>query len=261
MTRKPNNDLGQQLDWQMSQTLDPPELTAEQLHIWCLPLTLPDALVAKAISLLNDTQRDRYHRRHTPELQQRYLAGRFHLMNLLSGYDGRDPRAIELSYTRLNKPYLNPNPLDLRFNFSDTALGSQAWGLFGFTRGRDVGVDIEFLNRSGDFEAIAERRMGVAELNYIKTENAGIDAGRFLSCWTRKEAYGKASGKGINFKMRELDLATPGQHELQFIDNHEPSNPYSLHQFYCGDGLIAAAVVSDHRATTLRAFTLDEAGL
>ena len=249
-----DQQLGLRLDWQSALATETPSLKAGELHIWKVPLLLDESLRPLAISLLNDTQRDKYHRRINQQLKQSYLAGRYYLMHLLAGYSERDPHDILLSYSRLNKPYLNPNPEQLEFNYTDTTLNGQSWGLFAFTLGRAVGVDIECLDRKTNFAAIADRRLANAELDYVRKPDGGVDAHRFLACWTRKEAYGKATGQGINFTMRDIDLASPGKFELDFISDQDPATPYRLIQMEIEPNLIGAVVVEGHQPLKILAF-------
>lgn len=247
--------LGFQPTWNQGSIYKPPALAEDELHLWCMPLTLNESQATVAMTLLNDTQRDKYHRRATVELQNSYLAGRYFLINLLAAYSGVAPDKLLLSYSRLNKPYLNPNPADIHFNYTDTSQNGQGWGLFAITTGRAVGVDIEYLSRQSNFAAIVERRFGPTEIEYVTRPDGTIDARRFLACWTRKEAYGKATGQGINFTMRDMDLASPGKFELEFLTADSPCQEFRLQQVEINQELIAAVVAAGHLPFSIRAFS------
>ncbi|MBT8115080.1 MAG: 4'-phosphopantetheinyl transferase superfamily protein [Arenicella sp.] len=243
-----------QLEWRTHSIFKPPPLGEDEVHLWCAPLALDHSLVAVAMSLLNDVQRDKYHRRATTDLQQAYLAGRYYLMHLLAGYAGVAPDQVLLSYSALNKPYLNPNQHDLQFNFTDTVCQGRSWGLFAFSRKHEIGVDIECLSRRSDFKAIVKRRFSPAEANFVRHNDESVNDARFLAYWTRKEAFGKAIGRGISFTMRDVDLASPGEFKLQFITNGDPSLPFQLLQIQIEQELISALVVSGHQPLSIRAF-------
>ena len=246
--------LGLRPTWHQRAIDKPPTLGQGDVHLWCMPLQLNEAQAAVAMALLNDTQRDKYHRRATVELQNSYLAGRYYLMSLLAAYCGGSANELLLSYSRLNKPYLNPNPGNIQFNYTDTTFMGQSWGLLAITIGRAVGVDIECLSRQSKFTAIVKRRFGLSEIDYVTNEGGAINAQRFLACWTRKEAYGKATGQGINFQMRDMDLASPGKFELEFLTADRPSEEYRLTQIEIGQKLIAAVVVAGYQPFVIRAF-------
>lgn len=174
-------------------------LEVDSVHLWCLPLVLDQEQSKLAIDQLNKNQLDKYERR-TPEAQAVYLAGRFYLRLLLSSYLKQKPEVVRIKYSRLGKPMVDNDSSSLRFNFSDTVINGQAFGIYAFSKERDVGVDIENLDRSNDFERIARRKFCLQEQNYVFGEANELNQ-RFLRIWTRKEAYGKAIGVGVNFTM------------------------------------------------------------
>jgi len=248
--------LGQTLNWLSTDILSAPPLVANELHLWQAPLQLRPDQIKPAIALLNDTQRDKYYRRTTTKLQLAYLAGRFYLLNLLAAYSQCPPADINLSLTRLNKPYLNPNPLQIEFNFTDCATPSGFVGLYALTYKNAVGVDIEPLSRQGDFSKIAKRRFSPAELELVSNNQGQVDSQRFLAYWTRKEAFGKATGKGINYKMNQMDFASYGKFDLNFLDNDKANSPYRLEQIQINQQLIASVAHQGHQPLLLRAFSV-----
>ena len=77
-----------------------------------------------------------------------------------------------------------------------------------------------------------------------------------MALWTRKEAYGKATGLGVNYKMNQLDLAgSAGQsHRLSF-HGLQNQTPYQLLQFEIGPSLIASTVYQGIEQFKIKAFT------
>lgn len=243
--------LGFKPNW-LAGTLHP-ALTLEntQIHIWWLPLRLQESQTAKALDMLSDIQRDKYARRSSPERRQAYLAGRYYLLTLLGMYTRTSPSDILLSYSRLNKPYLSDKCHEIYFNFTDTRLAGLSHGAFVFCRGREVGIDIEARTRQSNFAAIAEHRFTTAEKEYV-TDQGQVSPQKCLAIWTRKEAFGKATGKGINFKMNQQDLSSEQQHELDFFDPDDTA--WRLLQLEFGDAIIASVVHQDHQKLEMKAF-------
>lgn len=254
MQRHQKEQIGKMLKWQIADSCSPPSLHENELHLWFVPLSLDHEQQENAIELLNDTQRDKYHRRATPALKNAYLAGRYHLMNMLGAYNCMSAKDVQISYSRLNKPYLNPNPKDIQFNFTDTVLDANSVAMFAFTRSKSVGVDIESLGRRANFASIVKKRFSPAEINHVTQECGDIDARRFLAYWTRKEAYGKATGQGINFKMNEMDLASPNSFELKFEGRDDLAQEFSLQQIQIGEDLISSVVHQGHENIAIKAF-------
>ncbi len=197
-------------------------------------MRLTDEQRDTALRYLNDHQRSRYERRPTAAQKDAYLAGRYYLFELLSAYCGTRASELTLAYSRLNKPYLRPNPFNITFNFTDSNSPTESIGIYAFTRTVNIGVDIESRHRRGNFTSIARRKFSAQEQLHVTDSQGNVDAERFLALWTRKEAYGKATGVGVNYKMNTLDLLSPGQHTFSFKglsnDDH-----YYLHQFMVGE--------------------------
>lgn len=245
---------GLSLDWQSTSIKHFPRLEFGALHLWWLPLTLSHEQSQQALTFLSDIQRDKYHRRASPQLQQSYLAGRYYLMTLLGQYTNCNPEAVKLSYSRLNKPYISNNESTLKFNFTDTHFQDQYFGLFGFCHELEIGVDIESHHRDIDLRRIVERRFTTDEQNFVN-DNGSINKHRGLSIWTRKEAYGKAIGKGINFKMNQQNLVSDDystDSAFNFKDSQKRKwrcQPLSL-----GHDFVASCVYEGHKELTISAF-------
>lgn len=248
--------LGIQLEWQSASHRDFPVLQATDVHLWWLELSLNKQQSEHALGLLSDIQRDKYHRRMTPELQQAYLAGRYYLLTLLGLYSGRAPEEIELSYSRLNKPYLSDRDTQLEFNFTDTQDNGNYFGLFGFNRSGAIGVDIESRNRNFDLNKIVAKKFTDSEKAFIDVDNNKTKHARSLSIWTRKEAYGKAIGQGINFKMNQQNLVsdnTSNAHDVFNFTDVKKQNWRCL-PLTLGEDFIATCVHAGHSPLTLSAF-------
>ncbi|MBX2847885.1 MAG: 4'-phosphopantetheinyl transferase superfamily protein [Acidiferrobacterales bacterium] len=216
---------GKKLLWQQIVEGQHPTIDESEIHLWWLPLTLDSAQQETALTLLSDIQRDRYQRRKTPERKLSYLAGRYYLLKLLSQYTAVPANEILLSYSRLNKPYLTSQHHNIEFNFTDTNIQienedglttSRSYGLYAFCKNFAIGVDIESLDRSANFAAISDDRFSDSEQKFVTEKNGEVNKQRCLAIWTRKEAFGKALGMGINFKMNALDLSSSDSFQLDF---------------------------------------------
>lgn len=248
--------LGLAPRWKAASLKRIPTLDENELHLWCLPLTLSDPQKETALDLLSDIQRERYHRRHT-SLKSSYLAGRFYLLNLLAAYTKQDASDIKLSYTRLNKPYLSFAEGGISFNFTDTGGKDNPLAMFAFCRNREVGVDIEANSRVSNFLPIVKKRFTKLEQDYVIDDFGQVIPERFLAIWTRKEASGKATGQGINFKMNNRELL--GVENVENLNHHhnyydEHGIPWRLTQLNVKGEHIACVVHADHQSMKLCSF-------
>lgn len=251
--------LGASLDWESSKEGSALSLMPSELHIWWLPLTISAEHAQFTLGHLNERQREKYHRRATSDLQHAYLAGRYHLLTLLAAYANCKPDKIKLSYNRLNKPSLNINNTDevnqqIHFNFTDTNIGKQSHGLFAFCRQHPVGVDLEACDRKSAFKKIAQRRFTQTELEYVTNENGLIDSKRCLAVWTRKEAYGKAIGQGINFQMNERNLVSDNFKQPFKYNFNDSKDDWRLIQIQPEQRFIACVVHQSHQNLLIKAF-------
>ena len=223
-----------------------PQLSAGSLHLWWLPLTLNESQHQQALLLLNDAQRNKYQRRNTPILKERYLAGRYFLYTLLAHYTNVDAKTIILEYSRFNKPYLKANPQPIQFNYTDT----NGYGLFAFSNTVELGIDVEQCSRTGAFSSIVRKRFTDQEQEYVTNRQGNIDTQRFLAYWTRKEAYGKALGVGINFQMNQVNLHSK-DHTKQLTDPD-----WTLKQLNLPDQHIGCLVHQGHTPMTMSYLSL-----
>ncbi len=229
-----------------------PQIQENEVHLWCLPLELDEYQHNIGLSLLNDNQRNKYERRKTAALKASYLAGRYYLWHLLSGYSGQPINQLGLSYNHLKKPSLQSNPQRLEFNFTDTFINNDhAIGIYAFGLDKALGVDLESLNRKGDFQRVSKRRFSEAEQAYINSSPEHQNH-RFLKLWTRKEAYGKAKGVGINFAMQKLDLFSDS-HNLAFKCDQQ--RDWQLLQISPNQSTIACVVREGETPFSCRFFT------
>ena len=81
----------------------------------------------------------------------------------------------------------------LRFNLSRGG----GLGVVAVTSIGPLGVDLERVRPIGDVGRMAERFFAPSEAAAIFAEQESDKLSAFYRCWTRKEAYAKAVGKGL----------------------------------------------------------------
>ena len=122
----------------------------------------------------------------------------------LSQYLKIAPAEIPIAIDERGKPFLVGNPLAFSVSHSGEEI------LIGISPLSAVGVDIEKIDPSRALERLA-RRFYHPEENLALGEI--ISAEKFFRVWTRKEAYLKLEGGGIDRELREfsvLESAPPG---------------------------------------------------
>jgi 4'-phosphopantetheinyl transferase len=181
----------------------------------------------------------------------RFIVGRAHMRTILAGYLGIQPIDLPLCYQQLGKPYLDPhaNPRGLQFNFSN----SQDGGLLAVAQGRSsIGVDLEELKYHRDFLGLAARYFHPSETLAVQRGSVAEQTESFYRCWTRKEAFLKAIGKGLTFPLRDV-VVTCERHESAMIraiqDDAERAITWCVEHLTPMYGYIGALVYEAPRLT------------
>ena len=216
-----------------------PPLSDEEIHVWRAPLQIPPSEQLKVQGFLAEQERERANRFQFPQHQQHFIAARGILRMLLAHYLQQPPRQIQLQYNQYGKPSLALSD-PLRFNLSHS--GEMA--LYAFSRNRELGVDIEWTQRRlEDEEQIAKRFFSTREADTLLRLPAPVRKTAFFDCWTRKEAYIKAYGKGLSIPLNQFEVTlVPGEvARLQTITG-DPTH-WTIQPLTPGDKYTAALVV------------------
>lgn len=160
-----------------------------------------------------------------PRLASHFRRCRNALRHILSCYTGLAPASLALHLGPYGKPALAGSAL--HFNLSHSA----GWGLAAVGK-QPLGIDLEACQRGGlDVEAIAalachpDEAAALAMIDDAARRKHGL-----LELWTRKEAYVKATGMGLQLELGAIRLAAedgglvcdanpgaPGGHRVQAI--------------------------------------------
>lgn len=135
------------------------------------------------------------------------MIARGYLRLLLGRYLQTDPKQLQFSYGAWGKPALTPESR-LRFNMSH----SHGVALYAVTEGREIGVDVEHVRADFASDDIARRHFSPFEVAALCEGPDEDRVAGFFRCWTRKEAYIKATGRGLSQPLDGFDV-TLGREE------------------------------------------------
>jgi 4'-phosphopantetheinyl transferase len=116
------------------------------------------------------------------------------------------------------------------------------------SRGRELGVDIEWIHRGIPWETIARGFFARREIEKLQQWSTHQRTTGFFTCWTRKEAYVKARGDGLSIPFDSFEVsAAPGEIPalLAAADPDELAR-WSVWEVPAGDRFAAALVVEGH---------------
>jgi len=194
--------------WQI--VTQPPSLASDSLHVWRFPLNGESAPDSRQFACLKPDETARASRFHFPIHSNRYVASRFALRTILGSYLGVAPRDLAFEYTTFGKPYLAApsNPLRLSFNVSH----SQDLGVLAVSFRANLGIDVEAIKEDFGGEEVAESHFAPAEFQQLLSLPEALRPQAFFNCWTRKEAYVKALGAGLQIPLDSFEVSLlPGQ--------------------------------------------------
>jgi len=230
-----------------------PELAPGEIHVWRASLSADEAMLRSFEATLADQERERARRFIFARDRDRYIAARGVLRDLLGKYRRRAPESIEFVYGPFGKPDIAsaaPRP-EIRFNLSH----SHGLVVVAIGREREVGIDVELIRPDFASEAIAKRYFSAKEIDELSKLPAELRTEGFFLCWTRKEAYIKAKGDGLQIPLDSFDVSlSPGRPAtLSSVD--EPRwGIKSLAPSLISERHYAAAIVAEGKDWTARYF-------
>lgn len=186
------------------------ELQTDDLHLWHADLSLSVDTLSLLASALSPDETNRAERFVFDKDRRSFIAARGILRNILGLYVKSEPQDIVFSYNDFGKPSLadNTNDDDLRFNMSH----SYGQALYALTVARNIGVDLELIRSNVDYEGLTKRFFSPTEASVLLSLPPHSRKEAFFKCWTRKEAYIKALGKGLSMALDSFDVSmSPGE--------------------------------------------------
>ena len=185
-------------------------LAPNEVHLWRVSLDLPEARIEALAQTLSEGERARAGQFVFVRDRKRFIAGRGLLRVLLGRYLQRAPETLQFRYGPYGKPALNMEGVSSPLCFNIAHSGGLA--LYAFVWGHAVGVDLEQQRTVSYRESIVRRFFTPHEQEtfFALPENQRQEG--FFNCWTRKEAYLKACGRGLSQSTGRVEVSlVPGE--------------------------------------------------
>jgi len=165
-------------------------ISNDEVIIYTLHLPEYIGLKKDLILILNTEERKRVERYYKDEDQTSFIICRAILKLILAAHTASDAKNINLDYDFNKKPFLASHPW-LHFNVSH----SEDFALIAVSRSK-VGIDVENISNYFDYLSLLPEIFTENEIMFVQNAKNKIYA--FYSLWTRKEAFVKGIGKGID---------------------------------------------------------------
>jgi 4'-phosphopantetheinyl transferase len=222
-------------------------LGCDEVHVWRTTLDLPLSCVQSLEQTLAADERIRSQQFRFPKDRIHYIVARGILRAILGRYLASDPRTLQFHYSQHGKPSLvgESGSGALFFNITH----SRRMALYAITRGREIGIDLEYIDSSMAWEEIAERFFSPYEVSMLRVAPTQMQREAFLSCWTRKEAYLKARGTGLSLALSQFDVSVAPKVSAAILSTGEEDRDiscWSLHDLSPDSGYVAALAVEGY---------------
>ena len=214
----------------------PPRLDFQALHVWRFQLAGDQHPPHTYASHLSPDELARAARFHFAVHSNRYITSRFVVRAILGAYLNLSPGQLCFDYTKYGKPFLvaSLNSLGCTFNVSH----SQDVGILAVSLHPTLGADVEAVRDDFGGEEVAQSHFAPSEFAELLSLPLDQRSQGFFNCWTRKEAYVKALGAGLQVPLDSFEVSLrPGQ-PAEFLRGAGPS--WRLLSFLAADKFQAA---------------------
>ncbi len=169
----------------------------------------------------------------------RFVEVRAKLRWILAGYLRVDAKTLVFTQTEHGKPFLPGFP-DCHFNVSH----SGDYIAIAVTDFGEVGIDIEQVKQKPDFYPLVKRCFSEVEQCYWMELPESQKCYEFYRFWTRKEAFVKATGRGIALGLNQCVISPDDlSNMLNVPDDYGPEKDWRLFDMDCPEGLSGAIAI------------------
>ncbi len=172
-------------------------------------------------------------------MHKRYVEIHARLRIFLSNATNAAPEQLRIHKAEYGKPYLADYP-DLAFNLSHTANKM----VVAIAYHCELGVDIEQCKPRKNLAALVDKCFAEEEKNYWQQLPEAQQTLAFYHFWTRKEAFIKATGRGIALGLKQCVINPENPNELLRIPDGygEATSEWLIQDIDFGESICGAVV-------------------
>jgi 4'-phosphopantetheinyl transferase len=191
------------------------QLENDEVHIWLARLDERNA--PDLTRFLSGDELARAVRFRLERDKKRFVAARGFLRILLGEYLNKNPREIRFEYSEYGKPSIAGTEHEIKFNLSH----SDELALYGFTREREIGVDIERVKPDFVEHGIVSQCLCPQEISRFQKLSENERISFFFDCWTMKEAFLKTTGEGFLMSPNKINVLPCIESSADFANLHD----------------------------------------
>lgn len=214
-----------------------------EVDLWAVHLRAGLDALAFLSETLSPDERERAQNFLFEKHRKYFIVGRGLLRAILGQYLQQPPAQLHFCYGVNGKPTLCVGGVpQLHFSLAH----SEDCAVYGISRDSELGVDIELVRELSDIEAVAKSFFSPEECGDLHSIGLDRRAEAFLNCWTRKEAYLKATGDGLSVPLDRFRVSLkPGDPAsfLKLEGDRYPLSRWSLRHLVPLNGCIGALAI------------------
>lgn len=222
-----------------------PRLNSNEIHVWRTSLNMDACIIQSLHQTLSADEQQRAALFHFQKDREHFIVARGLLREILSRYLNQKPDDISFYYNQHGKPALHTHGQEpLHFNVSH----SHGLALYAVTS-CPIGVDIERIRTDFSYQEIAEKFFSPQENAMLRSLPLNLQPKAFFTCWTRKEAYIKAVGKGLSIPLNQFEVSLlPGEPAvlLSIQNDIEAASHWLLQDLNPSPDYVAALAIKRH---------------
>ena len=224
----------------------------DETHIWAIELRQSPEYQSQLFKWLSDKEKDKVNRILISLKRDYQIQAKAWLRWLLTLYTESTPEKINYRYGPLGKPYLQSENDNIFFNATDSGTTL----LCAFSKNNELGIDVESMPRKVKYQRIAEKKFTEQEQAALNAVPLSSQSNAFLALWTRKEAFGKALGVGIRYRMNQFNLCNDLKSYKHNIKDEQQCD-WNLFQFIYENNIACLTTSQSHEKNEFYRLDLD----
>ena len=221
--------------------------STDEVHVWRVALALDGEELSALGTLLSSDEYDRSLGFRSETLRCHWIAARGALRVILAAYTEIAPGALCFMTEPTGKPkLLTAGP---SFNLTHT----DHLAFIAITGGGLVGIDAEIIRPEFRWESVGRSFFAREEISAIFQLAPELRARAFYACWTRKEAYLKALGFGLQALKKFAVAVGPDEPLLLRVDG-DPGQAARWRLRDLSEGGVAVALATNPPKAVVRRF-------
>jgi len=222
-------------------------MKTEIIEIWHGKVSAEDAHYQACWRVLDEAEQAHAGKLKNALIRKRFVEVYGRLRNVLAEILDQSPEKIRIKKAEHGKPYLVDYP-ELAFNLSHSAdrlMIAVDWNC-------QLGVDMEICKQRLNLSELVDKCFAEEETDYWNKLPEDQKNREFYRFWTRKEAFVKATGRGIGLGLNKCVINPEKPTEfLKVPVDYEPSTAWHVLDIDLGEG-ICSALVADKEFAGVR---------